>query len=103
MNIHDLDTIRKDTKYPKRTQISLSVSLYYLVKYMARKRDISLSQVIREGLFAYFSGEEKRRVHAKETLRSLANAPWTELKNEKSGWASVRNPRQLIRYWRAKD
>lgn len=99
----NIQNIISDTKYPKRTQISLSVSLYQLIKHIATIKEKSLSHLVRESLYQYLKDEEKRRSMDKEKLWLLANAPWRELKNEKSGWRKVHSARKLIRIWRAKE
>ncbi|OGG12939.1 hypothetical protein A2773_01890 [Candidatus Gottesmanbacteria bacterium RIFCSPHIGHO2_01_FULL_39_10] len=99
----DIQSVINDTKYPKRTQISLSESLYQLVKSLARKKDKSLSAIIRESIIYTIREDEKRHLIDKEELKLLANAPWEELVKQKSGWSKVQNHRKLIRQWRSKD
>lgn len=99
----DIQQITIDTEYSVRTQISLSPSLYRLLKERAKNEEKSMSAVIRENLISHFQEKEKKRELDIERLKRLANAPWEVLRNEKGGWRTVKNPHKLIRKWRLED
>lgn len=99
----DIQQVITDTKYNIRTQISLSPSLYRLLKEKAKHEEKSLAAVIRENLISHFQEKEKKQELDKERLKHLANSPWEILRNEKGGWRTVKNPHKLIRKWRLED
>lgn len=50
MNKDIVNSLKKDSKYTVRTQISLSKTLKDYVDYLSREQEKSISQIIRESL-----------------------------------------------------
>lgn len=99
----DLQQVVSDTKYNIRTQISLSSSLYKLIKEEAKREDKSLAQVIREKVLQQLKEEEGKRRKSKERLLEIIEKVREIRESGKSGWAKVKNPHKLIRRWRKED
>lgn len=98
----DIQQVIEDTKYSVRTQISLSSSLYRLIKDEARKEQTSLAAIIRKYVMTGLKEQKQKEELSKERLQRLTNLI-ESLPREKSGWARVKNPHKLIRKWREED
>ena len=97
----NLQQVINDTKYSVRTQISLSPSLYQLLKEQARREEKSMAEIIREKVVIQLKKEEQKKVADKKELERLANLVHTIKGN--SGWEKVKNPTALIRKWRREE
>lgn len=99
--IMDTAQLVDDRKYSIRTQISLSRTLYRVLKDRAKRADKSLAQIIRENVVAQLRSEENRERESQLRLKELTEKV-RQLRG-KSGWAEVKNPHQLIRKWRREE
>lgn len=101
--IMDIQQVINDTDYSVRTQISLSPSLYRLIKERAKREDKSLAQVIREKVLAQLKREDEKEQSTKEELIRLIQKIREIRESGGSGWAKVKNPHKLIRNWREQE
>lgn len=101
--IMTIQQIVQDTSYSVRTQISLSPSLYQVIKQKGKKRGKSLSQLVREALVQQLKWEEKRQVDKQSRLEWLIQATKGTIKSGDKGWGTVKDPSRLIRRWRADE
>lgn len=101
--IMDIQQVINDTNYSVRTQISLSPSLYRVIKERAKREDKSLAQVIREKVVAQLKKEEEKEQSTKVALFRLTQKIRELRKSKESGWAKVGNPAKLIRKWRNRE
>lgn len=101
--IMDVQQLRNDTVYSVRTQISLSQSLFRLIKSRAKKETKSLAALVRDSLVYYLEEHERKKQLDNTKLEQLANAPWDILAKEKGGWRRVKSPHRLIRHWREQE
>jgi len=99
----DIQQIISDTNYSVRTQISLSPSLYRLIKKRAKSEDKSLAQLIREKVLAQLKREEEKKHSTKVELIRLTQKIREIRQSGRSGWAKVKNPHELIRKWRKEE
>lgn len=99
----DIQQVIDDTKYHIRTQISLSSSLYRLLKEKAKQEDKSLAAIIREKLIGQLKKESEKRHASTKRLIQLTQEVKKLRESGKSGWAKVKNPHKLIRKWRQED
>lgn len=97
----DIQQVINDTNYSVRTQISLSPSLYKLIKETARREDKSLAQVVRDNLLTHFQEENNRE--KEKTARIMKLIERVRALRGKSGWSKVKNPRALIRKWHREE
>ena len=96
----NMQTVIADTDYSVRTQISLSPSLYRLIKETAKREDKSLAAVVREKVIAQLKQEEEKESQKHERLLAIIEEVRRIRESGKSGWAKVKNPHKLIRKWR---
>lgn len=96
----NIQQVSQDTKYNIRTQISLSSSLYALLKEKAKQEEKSMAAIIREQVLASLHEEEERKNGDQEELRQVVRKIRKFAKEGKSGWAKVKNPQRIIRKWR---
>lgn len=97
----DIQQVITDTKYNIRTQISLSASLYQLLRERAKKEEKSLAAVVRERVIRQLKNEEEKEQQSQERIRDIIKA--VDALGGKSGWSHVKNPHALIRRWRKDD
>ncbi|MBI5452072.1 ribbon-helix-helix protein, CopG family [Candidatus Gottesmanbacteria bacterium] len=97
----DIQQVANDTDYSVRTQISLSPSLYQLIKKKAKREDKSLAQVIRDNLLAHLQEEQQREDARDKRINELIER--VRALGGKSGWEKVKNHHKLIRRWRKED
>ena len=101
--IMDIQQVVADTKYNIRTQISLSASLYHILKQRASDEDVSLAEYIRRNLIAHFKEEKEKEGKKKERIMELIEKVRKIRESGNSGWTEVKNPYKLIRKWRQED
>jgi len=99
----DIQEITKDNKYSVRTQISLSKTLYKLVRNKAKKENKSISQITREALITDLHKSRLTREEETEKLKALAKKMRGMVKPGDGGWGDVKDPHKLIRSWRSEE
>lgn len=101
--IMDYKQAKEDTDYSVRTQISLSKSLYRLVKQWAKREGESMSAIVRRALVEQMQQQEEDKKAKKERLAKLADKARGMIKPGDGGWGDVKDPNKLIRSWREEE
>lgn len=99
----NIQQVINDTKYSVRTQISLSPSLYRLIKELAKREEKSLAQIVREKVLQQLKEEEEKEKQKKKRLLEIIEKVREIRESGRSGWAKVKNPRALIRKWHREE
>lgn len=99
----DIQDVINDTNYSVRTQISLSPSLYRMLKQRAKKEERSIAALIRESVVNSIKSDSEKKENRQKRLMELTEEIRTFAGSGKSGWAKVKNPHKLIRKWRREE